>query len=281
MGKKRTREQIHEEAVEAEELEAEMRALQQMKVEQQGETSTNTTNYNKEGLLKSIEGMSLPFEESMQICEFSVEVQDENDDLERELAFYNQTIRAVNLGRDRLEALGIPTKRPIDYFCEQVKSDAHMAKIKDRLLLEEKKIEGFEKRLQRDSNRKFNKQIAAVKKEERSKSATKLVDAVSDLRKGKKGGVEAGLEKILEGDERKKSFKRIGMDKKYGFGGKDGRKKKLNDKKSINDLSDYNPRGGKLVRRDAAFKGAAGKKKGKPNRPGKANREKSRSERRS
>ena len=112
-----------------------------------------------------------------------------------------------------MEALGIPTRRPKDYFCEQVKSDAHMAKVKDRLLLEEKKIENFEKRLERDSNRKFNKQVAALKKQEKTQKVTKLVEDVKRLRSDKNSNVEEKLQKILHQDngERKKSKKRVAM----------------------------------------------------------------------
>ena len=39
------------------------------------------------------------------------------------MAFYNQSVSAVREGRRRLEALNIPTKRPSDYFCENVKTD--------------------------------------------------------------------------------------------------------------------------------------------------------------
>lgn len=113
-----------------------------------------------------------------------------------------------------MEALGIPTRRPKDYFCEQVKSDAHMAKVKDRLLLEEKKIENFEKRLERDSNRKFNKQVAALKKQEKSQKVSKMVEDVKKLRtdKNKDSNVEEKLQKLLRQDgERKKSKKRMAM----------------------------------------------------------------------
>jgi rRNA-processing protein EBP2 len=46
------------------------------------------------------------------------------------MAFYNHTLLAVKLGRDKLDALGIPTRRPNDFFCENVKTDSHMAKVK-------------------------------------------------------------------------------------------------------------------------------------------------------
>lgn len=58
-------------------------------------------------------------------------------------------------------------ERPTDFFCEHVKTDNHMAKIKDRLIMEEKKIDAFEKRKNREHNKKFNKQVANVKQQER------------------------------------------------------------------------------------------------------------------
>jgi hypothetical protein len=64
-----------------------------------------------------------------------------------------------------------------------------------------------------------------------------------------------------------KGKKRLNMDKKYGVGGRDKKRAKLNDKKSLNDLTEFNPRGGKFVRRPKA-----GAKK-VPNRPGKAARD--------
>lgn len=45
------------------------------------------------------------------------------------MAFYNQTLSAVTAGRAKMQAAGLPIRRPNDYFCENVKSDAHMTKV--------------------------------------------------------------------------------------------------------------------------------------------------------
>jgi hypothetical protein len=50
------------------------------------------------------------------------------------------------------------------------------------------------------------------------------------------------------------------QDKKYGSGIKQKMRAKLTDKKSLNDFTDFNPRGGKFVRRE--------KKGGGPGSPG-------------
>lgn len=51
------------------------------------------------------------------------------DDLQRETLFYRQAQTSSLEGLSRLKALGIPTKRPEDYFAQMAKSDAHMLKV--------------------------------------------------------------------------------------------------------------------------------------------------------
>eukprot|EP00966_Prymnesium_polylepis_P118266 2734363-Prymnesium_polylepis.1 len=58
-----------------------------------------------------------------------LELDDAEDDLKRELAFYNQALSAVKVAQTRLEKLGVPHVRPDDYFAEMVKSDKHMLKV--------------------------------------------------------------------------------------------------------------------------------------------------------
>ena len=243
--------------------------------------------YNKEGLIQSYEGIEtskLPFVESMQICRYDLVIDDENDDLQREMAFYNHSLTAAKDGRRQLVNLNVPVDRPLDYFCESLKSDAHMARIKDRLITEEKKMAAFEERKQRDINKKFNKQVAALKKSNKTQTTKQFNEDVTNLRKDSKSSdsKEDKLNKILTGAGRSsdgttgKSKKRLAYDKKYGHGGKESKSKKSTSK-SINDLSDYNPRGGKFVRReDHNFK--KGKKGKGSSRPGKSTRDKKRSE---
>lgn len=45
------------------------------------------------------------------------------------MAFYNHALQAVSIGRQRFAELRIPFNRPDDYFCESLKSDAHMARV--------------------------------------------------------------------------------------------------------------------------------------------------------
>ena len=99
--KKRSRsdsEDLDEDNVD-QELEAEMVALASMRAEKLGEEPEEETEdkssrplkvkkpYNKEGILQALETIGkLPFIESYQISEFSAEILDEHDDLEREVS---------------------------------------------------------------------------------------------------------------------------------------------------------------------------------------------------
>ena len=93
-GLKRKREEESDEDEADPELQAELNALMSMRAEKGlvedvavGSTKAN----NKDGLLRALEGVGasqLSFKESMQLCQFDLEVEDENDDLAREVAKY-------------------------------------------------------------------------------------------------------------------------------------------------------------------------------------------------
>lgn len=77
-----------------------------------------------------------------------------NDDLNRELAFYQQALQAAQKGRQWVKEAGVPFSRPDDYFAEMIKSDEHMARIRQRLLDEAESIKASEQaRKQRDAKK--------------------------------------------------------------------------------------------------------------------------------
>lgn len=45
------------------------------------------------------------------------------------MAFYNHSLLAVAVAKKKYSELGIPFDRPVDYFCESVKSDTHMQRV--------------------------------------------------------------------------------------------------------------------------------------------------------
>ena len=171
------------------------------------------------------------------------------------MTFYNQSLMAVKEGRKLLAELNVPTQRPNDYFCENVKTDTHMNRvsfddsqlyytvaskltnfdvrptfytdssytlqsffkqIKDRLLLEEKKMSAFDLRKQKETNRKFNKQVADLKLQEKNQQTKHQIAEVGKLAKGKGGS--ASVDKFLNSKPpSQKGPKRLAMVRKISI----------------------------------------------------------------
>lgn len=210
-----------------------------------------------------------------------------DDDLERELAFYNQALEAAKEAIDKFEEADIKWKRPADYYAEMVKSDEHMARVKEQLLHERQVIQTAEQRRKEREAKKFGKQVAAERKKERDQEKKKAITSVSALRKKRqKDGfagdldMDAELAKLDHGPKNQlgtrfdpnrqtKSAKRAKRDAKYGFGGPK-RLRKQNDA--------YSAAGGEFKRSSQGGGGRGGgegkfkKSKGKPQRPGKSRR---------
>ena len=55
--------------------------------------------------------------------------------------------------------MGIPTKRPDDYFAEMVKTDRHMQKVKRKMIHQQQEILESEDRRKQKANKKFGKQV--------------------------------------------------------------------------------------------------------------------------
>lgn len=128
----------------------------------------------------------LPFSEHQSVTTSApVEIADVSDDLNRELAFYAQSLSAVQEARKQLKAEGVPFTRPTDYFAEMVKADEHMAKIKAKLIDEAAgKKASAEARKQRDL-KKFGKQVQVAKLQERDKERKQTLDNIKTLKRSK------------------------------------------------------------------------------------------------
>ena len=57
-----------------------------------------------------------------------------------------QALAAAQRGVAKLEAAGVPWRRPTDYYAEMVKSDDHMLKVKEQLMFQQKQIKETEQR---------------------------------------------------------------------------------------------------------------------------------------
>jgi rRNA-processing protein EBP2 len=114
-----------------------------------------------------------------------VSIPDVSDDLNRELAFYAQSLSAVKEARALLKAEGAPFSRPKDYFAEMVKADEHMTKIKAKLVEEAaSKKAAAEARKQRDL-KKFGKQVQVAKLQEREKERKQTMEKIKVLKRSK------------------------------------------------------------------------------------------------
>ncbi|KAG2069729.1 eukaryotic rRNA processing [Suillus decipiens] len=232
---------------------------------------------------------SLPWTETLVIsCPQVIEV-DVDDDLNRELAFYKQALHAANTARTLAASHSLPFTRPSDYFAEMVKSDAHMERLRSRLLDERAGIKKSEEKRREREGKKFGKQVQMEKLKERERSKKDMEERLKGLKRKRKGALENAEADGANGDafdiavedaiaDRPakhakgpggKKMARSARDQKFGFGGQ-GRRSKQNTKASTDNF-DSAP--GKRGHGPKAGRGGAGGSK----RPGKSKRVASRS----
>ncbi|PON78123.1 Eukaryotic rRNA processing [Parasponia andersonii] len=232
--------------------------------------------YNTDGILDKLGDISWP-ENVGWIHKLSIDIDQEqqvdvNDDLARELAFYNQALEGTKKAFEKLQSMGLPFLRPADYYAEMLKTDSHMEKVKGRLLAEKRKIEEAEERRKARESKKLAKEIQAQKQKERNKQKKEEIESVKKWRKQrqqsgfasgekdgemdfsfedgksfersnkKRPGVAPGDRsggKTRQGGKGKKPQKKNFRDSKFGFGGKKALKKQ-NTAETTNDFRDFN-----------------------------------------
>ncbi|KAF4765821.1 hypothetical protein HAV15_003187 [Penicillium sp. str.  len=198
-------------------------------------------------------GPNTPFSEHNSIVSKEpIEVEDANDDLNRELAFYKVCQAAATQARGLLKKDGIPFTRPGDYFAEMVKNDEHMSLIKKKLYEEAAgKKASAEARRQRDL-KKFGKQVQNSKLQQRHKEKRDMLEKINTLKKKRKADGSAPTDDandmfdIAIDEATQPEKKRVAVvmaprqkkDAKFGFGGKK-RHAKSGDAASSGDLSNF------------------------------------------
>lgn len=233
---------------------------------------------------------SLPWTDTLVISYPQVIEVDVDDDLNRELAFYKQALHAANTARTLAASHSLPFTRPSDYFAEMVKSDAHMERLRSRLLDERAGIKKSEEKRREREGKKFGKQVQMEKLKERERSKKDMEERLKGLKRKRKGALENAEADGAHGDafdiavedaiaDRPakhakgpggKKMARNARDQKFGFGGQ-GRRSKQNTKVSTDNFdSAPGKRGGHGPK---AARGSAGGSK----RPGKSKRVASRS----
>ncbi|KAM0204312.1 hypothetical protein ACHAPI_000064 [Fusarium lateritium] len=231
-------------------------------------TINNTT-----ALLAALNRISIPTDKSVPFSAHqsllssaatAESIPDVQDDLQRELAFYSQSLEAARSARKLLRQEGVLFSRPKDYFAEMIKEDAHMEKVKAKLVEEaSNKKAAQEARKMRDL-KKFGKQVQVAKIQERHKAKRETLDKIKNLKRKRSetGGAgldtkeadifDVGVEKEMKGHGSRSGagrgqgakaggHKRAKKDEKYGFGGKK-RHAKSGDAMSSGDLSGFDPK---------------------------------------
>ena len=76
-----------------------------------------------------------------------------------------------------------PFKRPDDYFAEMVKSDEHMARVRQRLLDQTTSIKASDDAKRQRNLKKFGKQVQVEKRLERERDKAAVADRIKDFRR--------------------------------------------------------------------------------------------------
>jgi rRNA-processing protein EBP2 len=97
---------------------------------------------------------------------------------------YEQALEAVERGRERVLAAGAKFDRPDDYFAEMVKTDDHMARIRQRLASESVRIARSEEAAKQRALKRYGKQAQADKLQERARAKAADLDKIRMIRKG-------------------------------------------------------------------------------------------------
>ena len=166
-------------------------------------------------------------------------IADINDDLQRETSFYERALASAEVAISKLKALGIPTRRPDDFYAEMVKSDEHMKRVRAELIFEQTKQETTDERRKAREQKRYGKQVQAEKLKERTlakKDSIKNLDKWrkqrqrdgfedngaapegfdDEKRRSKSGGGGGQHGRSTPETRQKKSFK----EEKFGFGGR-------------------------------------------------------------
>ncbi|KAF5631577.1 rRNA processing EBP2 [Fusarium sp. NRRL 52700] len=228
---------------------------------------------NTAALLAALNRISIPTDKSVPFATHqsiistdltSEAIPDVSDDLQRELAFYSQSLEAARSARKLLRKENVPFSRPKDYFAEMIKEDAHMEKVKAKLVEEASNKKAAQEARKLRDLKKFGKQVQVAKLQERQKAKRETLEKIKNLKRKRSetGGAgldtkeadifDVGVEKEMKGHNPRAgagrgqvgagaNHKRAKKNEKYGFGGKK-RHAKSGDAMSSGDLSGFDPK---------------------------------------
>ncbi|XP_021182005.3 probable rRNA-processing protein EBP2 homolog [Helicoverpa armigera] len=202
------------------------------------------------------------------------------NEFKRENLLHRQAQAAVVEGIKKLKELGIPTRRPDDYFAEMAKSDDHMQKVRKNLMAKQAAQARTEKVRQLRDQKKIAKRVQTDARLKQAAEKKEMLEQLKRVRKGKssdlgflddnnKGSKGNNKGKDGKGPQNKVNKRRAMKDKKFGFGGKK-KGSKLNTRESSNNFDGFN---GASQKKPNNFKTKSFKVNSKKNqRPGKSKR---------
>ena len=130
-----------------------------------------------------------------------------DDDIKRELFFYNFAKQNAINGLIKLKKLGEKINRPEDYFVEMLKSDEQMANVKKQIIKEQQFIKKFEQKKQKLQNIKFAKSMKDYQNKMKSSFKRKTAEGIEKWKEHIKTNPNdyKNIDKFI-GDGKRKKF---------------------------------------------------------------------------
>ena len=130
-----------------------------------------------------------------------------DDDIKRELLFYNLAKQNAINGLIKLKKLGEKINRPDDYFVEMLKSDEQMANVKKQIIKEQQFIKKFEQKKQKLQNIKFAKSMKDYQNKMKSSFKRKTAEGIEKWKEHIKTNPNdyKNIDKFI-GDGKRKKF---------------------------------------------------------------------------
>jgi rRNA-processing protein EBP2 len=98
---------------------------------------------------------------------------------------YKQALHSAQEARRLASKHNLPFTRPADFFAEMVKSDAHMERIRMRLLNESSSIKKSEDKRKEREGKKFGKQVQIEKIKERERNKKEMDEKLKALKRSR------------------------------------------------------------------------------------------------
>lgn len=170
-------------------------------VDEENEVDTNTAINEEEMIetsLKRIKGefcklMKVKNEENVNWVEMMDLTADESvdpdlnqdDDIKRELIFYNLSLKNAAKGISKLKEAKEKLNRPGDFYAEMLKGDYQMEKVRKQIVTEKQRIKKLEEKKNKMHNVKFAKAMKDSQNKEKAAFKRKTKEGIESWKKRK------------------------------------------------------------------------------------------------